>query len=145
MLCRNLNLHPYIEIKGNWDSTKFAIAYNIVKKYAMETKVTWLSTSINYLKFVAKTDSYARLCYIVETITESVISDCIGLYTAHNSVFIGAMYTNLTTATIQLAIDAGIPVEAYTVNDADTMLALDSYISGVTSDIYDYPSVLQGE
>ena len=141
VLCRNLDLHAYIELKGNWDSTLAGIAYNIVKKYNMQSRVSWISTAVSYLKLMRNRDNRARLGYVVNDIDATIISDLSNLILTENHVFIDCIYTALTDAKIDLAIAAGLPVETYTINSAATMKALNTYIDGVTSDTTNFETV----
>ena len=145
ILCRNLDLHAYIEIKGNWSSTKLAIAYNIVKKYAMESKVTWTSSSATYLAYAKGLDAYARLGYVVETISSTKIEECQALLTEHNNIFILGNYNNFTSEIIASVAAASLQLEAYTINTEEDMLDLDAYVCGVVSNTYDYSQVLLSE
>jgi hypothetical protein len=49
-------------------------------------------------------------------------------------VFIDCAYGNIPEEAVQLCADADIPLEVWTVNSEGEILALDAYVSGVTSD-----------
>ena len=51
-----------------------------------------------------------------------------------NEVFVDCACENATADVVQLCMDADIPLEVWTVNDKNTVLSLDPYVSGVTSD-----------
>lgn len=143
VLCKNLNIHPYIELKGGfWVTATFAVAYEIVKKYQMESRVTWISSSDGYLRLVKAKDEYARIGYIVTDIDSTKITTCTNLLTEHNSVFIDVIYTSITDGKIELAMNAGLPVETYTVDTESALETINGYVSGVTSNVYDYPAWL---
>lgn len=136
-LCRKLSLHPYIEIKSSTSFTQeqVDILINIVKRYGMTGKVTYISFSSVYLGYVKNTDPNARLGYVVDSVTDSVISVINSLKTDTNEVFADANVSVLTTAMVELCIAADIPLEVWTCNDADHIDSiLDPYVSGVTSD-----------
>ncbi|MBE5957503.1 MAG: hypothetical protein E7254_01390 [Lachnospiraceae bacterium] len=136
ILCRDLVLHPYIEIKNiDEDSTEQIenLVY-LVKKCGMKGKVTWISFNINHLQNVNNFDESARLGYVVSQITDESISQINELKTNSNEVFIDAQYDKVTNENIQQCIDADLPLEVWVVNEVEIILALDPYITGITSD-----------
>ena len=135
MLCRNIGLQPYIELKDTATYTENQIRslVDIVNKFGMKEKVTWISFSINYLRYVKNYDEKARLGFVVSNINESVITNANSLKTEKNEVFIDANYNNLTDEIVNLCIDANIPLEVWTVNSNNAILNLNSYVTGVTS------------
>ena len=128
-LCRKLSLHPYIELKGGSEA-QIKTLVNIVKKYGMLRNVTWISFTANCLKCVKAADASARLGLVVNSITADAVNTAKGLQNDVNEVFIDSG----TNDNISLCIEADIPVERWTVNSNSAVLALDPYISGVTSD-----------
>lgn len=136
LLCKNLALHPYIELKSTATYTEAQVQalVDTVKQYGMEGKVTWISFSSTYLGYVKDYDAYARIGFVVGTISSTSITTATGLKTGTNEVFIDANYANLTTALITLAVNADIPLEVWTVDTEAEITALDPYISGITSD-----------
>ncbi len=128
-LCRKLALHPYIELKTGTESQIKALV-SLVKNYGMLRNVTWISFSATYLEYVKSADSKARLGYVVDSITSNATTKAVELKNDNNEVFIDTG----TTDNIALCRDAEIPVECWTVNNEETILKLDPYISGVTSD-----------
>ncbi|MBQ8761694.1 MAG: hypothetical protein IJZ26_00025, partial [Clostridia bacterium] len=133
-LCKNLSLHPYIEIKDGATQTEVESLVTMVARYGMIDDVTWISFQSDALTYIKNKDNTARLGYLVSTITESTITTAKSLKTEQNEVFIDAKNENLTEQAINLCIAELIPLEVWTVNDIDTILSLDPYISGVTSD-----------
>lgn len=135
LLCKNLGLHPYIELKDNGGYTEAQIQelVDTVKKYGMQGKVSWISFTLKYLTYVKNYDDKARLGYIVGTISASVISDANTLKTNNNSIFIDAYYNNLNNELVNLCIADDIPLEVWTVDNINIINNLNPYISGVTS------------
>ena len=43
-------------------------------------------------------------------------------------------YSNITSAKVQLCIDADLPLEVWTANSESVITGLDYYVTGVTSD-----------
>ena len=136
-LCRSLGLHPYIEIKasdGYYTNEQLEQLMEIVKRYAMADRVTWVSFSSAYLSHIKECDPKARLGYVVMEVTDEAISFVSNLKTGSNDVFIDAYSDVLTHTQVAKCINADVAVEVWTVNDAITVNALDPYISGITSD-----------
>lgn len=136
ILCRNIGLHPYIEIKNSatYTSDQIKSLIDIVKRVGMRNNVTWISFTNQYLEYVKNHDNKARLGYLVSDITESIINTITALKTGENEVFIDATYSALTAEKVALCVDADLPLEAWTINTSDTIRLLDPYVSGVTSD-----------
>lgn len=134
-LCRSLSLHPYIELKQNGSYTESQIQgiVDTVKRNGMKGRVTYISFSATYLGYVKNYDSAARLGYLAN-ITTSAIATANGLKTTDNEVFMDVISSNITTANVDLCVAADLPLEAWTVNTAAAIVALDSYVTGVTSD-----------
>ena len=132
-LCKSLSLHPYIEIKDGATQTEVESLITLVARYGMIDDVTWISFESDALTYVKNKDNTARLGYVVSTITEDTITTAKSLQTEKNEVFIDARNSNLTEQTINLCIENLLPLEVWTIDDIDTILNLDPYISGVTS------------
>lgn len=128
-LCRKLGLHPYIELKSGTEAQVENLV-SIVKKYGMLRNVTWISFNANPLRYVRDVDPVARLGYVVNSITQDAVNTALGLRNGSNEVFIDAG----SDENISLCIAADIPVERWTVNSNSAVLALNPYVSGVTSD-----------
>lgn len=144
-LCRNLSLHPYIEIKYSPTPTSAQVQslIPIVKKYGMLRKVTWISFSDTILGYIKSVDASARLGFLLSSVNETSgdvtptnITRAQNLLTNTNEVFIDARSTDVISSTYKcgLCMDANLPLEVWTVNTASTIVSMDPYISGVTSD-----------
>jgi glycerophosphoryl diester phosphodiesterase len=137
LLCRNLGLHPYIEIKASdryYTEDQVKQLVDIVKRSGMTRKVTWISFSSAYLSYIMNYDPAARLGYVVNTITDEVVAFVQSLQTDKNEVFIDTSNDLLTNDQVGLCVAADIPLEVWTINDESTIRTLDPYVSGVTSD-----------
>lgn len=135
LTCRGLGLHPYIEFKqtGNYTQEQITNVVEIVKKAGMRGKVTYISFDSTYLEYVKETDSEARLGFL-SALNSGSITKAQNLMTGENDVFIDTSTYGLTDEQIELCIDAGIPLEVYTVNIESEVPNLHPYITGVTSD-----------
>lgn len=132
MCCKSLGLFPYIELKSGMTQARVNNIVASVKKYGMRDNTTYISFGLGSLGFVKNADSHARLGLVKQgTITEDIITSAESLKNEYNEVFIDAE-KGRTDAEIQLAIDADIPVEYWTVG-ADTIKSANPYISGFTS------------
>lgn len=145
ILCKQLGLHPYIELKNDVQYTEAQIlsVIGIVRKYGMEQNCTWISFALNPLYVVKRNAPYSRLGYIVSTITGKRITEAKFLRTQYNETFLDANITNLTSELITSTKAGGVALETYNIDTEAGMLALDSYISGVTSNIYNFQNVVK--
>lgn len=118
-LCKNIGLHPYIELKSNGNYTQEQIVeiVNMVKKNGMKGNVTYISFNKTYLEYIKQVDRQARLGYLVSNISETIINDVVNLRTGINEAFIDISYTDLTQDAIELCINNNLPLEIWTVND----------------------------
>ena len=133
LLCKQLGLHPYIELKTGTQE-QIRSATEIVRRYGMKENVTFISFRTDLLDVVKQEMPDVRLGLIVEEITENTLQKVTTiLQTPENSVFINCTYQNATEEAVLLCAAADIPLEVWTVNDESTVLELDPYISGVTS------------
>lgn len=145
-LCKDIMLYPYIELKsdGGYTQAQVESVIDMVNAYGLKGKATYISFSDTYLNYVKNYDEYARLGYLTSSPNTSYATYCRNLQTKAidkndkeiilNEVYLGAKYQNMTTEIYEACAAAGIPVEVWTVNTSSAILALDSYVSGVTSD-----------
>ena len=62
------------------------------------------------------------------------MTEATSLLTGKNEVFIDADFQHITQEFVEKCKNENIPLEVWTVNNTEDIIALDSYISGVTSD-----------
>lgn len=137
ILCKNIGLHPYIELKSSGSYTSAQIQQLVAEVAAagMQGKVTWISFSSKYLKYVKEADETARLGFVVSSnATDELIAQTQELQTGKNEVFLDLKYSLVTNEGAQKCIDAKIPLEVWTVNSESALLKLHPYITGITSD-----------
>lgn len=134
ILCKRIGLHPYIELKKNGAYTQAQIQalVEMVKNCGMYGKVTWISFSADYLRYVKTADPSARLGYLVSSVTSSVITTAQVLQTDTNEVFIDS--SDYDADAVSLCKAAGLPLEIWTINSTSTIQNMNAYITGVTSD-----------
>ena len=132
-LCRSLQLSPYIELKAETVTPEHVSALvETVKSLQMEDQVSWISFSPALLEAVKECDDTARLGYLVGTLGYNEITGAVLLSSETNRVFLDSSAYSETEC--RLCEENGIPLESWTINSVDQILALDPYISGVTSD-----------
>lgn len=133
-LCKKLGLHPYIELKRGFTQERMNTVVEMVKAHGLEGRVTYISGYASMLTYLKNADPYARVGVVSSTITADTIALVQGLMTGYNTVFLDANKSSVTDETVAMCIEADIPLEIWTVNDSDTITALNPYITGVTSD-----------
>ncbi|MBO5262000.1 MAG: hypothetical protein J6B45_03040 [Clostridia bacterium] len=135
-LCKELGLHPYMEIKNDATYTQEQVQslVDIVKKYGMEDNCTWISFNLTYLEYVKSADDTARLGYVSsKNVTQSMINSVKALQTGKNEVFLDISYNMLNENNVMLAIQNGLEIETWTVDNVNDIKARPKYISGYTS------------
>lgn len=132
-LCKYANIHPYIELKAGTEAQIKGLV-DTVKKYGMQGGVTWISFTEAYLQYINAAYGKARLGYLVNTLDSAAITTAQGLKTDSNEVFINSAVSAVTDDTAALCANADIPLEVWTINDKDNLLALPPYVSGFSSD-----------
>lgn len=135
-LCKRVGLKMYIELKAEQSPTSEQILglVNTVKRYGMLKNATWISFSSALLTMVNGHAPTARLGFVVTSITSSAIEWATGAKTDANEVFLDVESSTISTQGIESCVNAGVPVEVWTINDATKIAALDPYVSGFTSD-----------
>lgn len=135
-LCRNLGLHPYIELKNNATYTEAQIQglVDTVNELGMKGKVTWISFSSTYLGYVKAYDAEARLGYVANSVTSAVITTAQGLKTETNEVFVDS--GSRSDAECTLCIDGCLPMETWTVDSTETIINMNPYVTGVSSNSF---------
>ena len=132
--CRNLGLDVYVELKdvtGHYDDL-----LEITRKIGMKEHTTFIADSVSKLVEINNRDASYRVGYVVSSITEERISDAMAMFNANKNLFIDVNFSGLTDGGVNLAKGAGIPIEVWTVDSITSLLSLNAYISGVTSNYY---------
>ena len=131
-LCRDIGLHPYIEIKGNQTDAQIAALYSVVVEYQMLGKVTWIGGNASLQK-VKTIDDTARLG-IIGNGTAQNISDVLALQTGKNETFLDGWLSYITAENMAAIKAAGITLEAYSFGwTTSEITGMDRYITGFTS------------
>lgn len=132
-LCRDLGLHPYIEIKYGATQTQVESLVDIVKRYGMKGKVTYISFEPSLLTYVFNKDENARLGFVVSDLTEEKLNSVLHL-NANKNLFIDVSVGNVTDTVVELALKNELPLEVWSVNNYKNILNTNKYVSGFTTD-----------
>ena len=133
-LCRNLELHPYLEIKVNASTTKARVesVVDTVNSLGMQGKVTYISFGITELRTILAKDPTARLG-LVGGGGESSSNLAATLKTASNEVFVDADKVVATEVAVNYARSKGLGFEIWTVYDLLTARGFaDLGVNGMT-------------
>lgn len=136
MLCKEISLKPYIELKASNSYTKEQITslVHMVEAKGMSEISTWISFNYDYLLYVKEADETARLGYLSTKFSDEVIEKVISLRTGKNEVSLNLEFKQSFSWRIEKCKKENIPVEIWTVNDEIFISLINPYISGVTSD-----------
>ena len=132
-LCRNLGLHPYIEMKAETVTGEVRARQlaQIVEACGMKGKVTWISFSHYLLSVMRDCDPEAPLGYLVEYVDENAVAMANTLRNGRNRVFLDA--GSYTDQGCQICMDNDMPLELWVLDKEDQILSLNPFITGVTS------------
>lgn len=130
-LCSELNLYPYVEIKGypTYEQLKFLV--DTVNEKGVD--VTWISFGYKSLQTLAQLCPEGRFGWLLTMVSESNVNTLLKLKTEYNSVFVDCAYKYLKLDTIEYCKSRNVPIEVYTLDDTRVIAHIDPYISGVTS------------
>lgn len=139
-LCKSLDLCPYIEIKGTITDDEAKELIKIVINANMKDRVSWLSFSGDALSKIATYCPTARLVWVLtDTNATKIAANNVpyaksNLMTGQNQVVFDIWHTLATQDVVDVVSAENIPLEVWTVNDANTIKNLHPYVTGVTSD-----------
>ena len=148
-LCKELGLHPYIEIKGTMTDAEAQALIKIVADEGMIDGVSWLGFSGDALSKIAMYCPTARLVWVITDTNASKINANnipfaqANLMTGQNQVVFDIWYTLATQDVVDVVKKAGIPLEVWTVNDINAIKNLHPYVTGVSSDYYNAKEVFK--
>ena len=135
-LCKQIGLHPYIEIKSGCTAERAQGLVDIVKRYRMLRDCTWISFGATGLRYVSQADPQARLGLLASAISDSMITAALALKNDTNEVFVECDASNVDEDAVNRARNADLGLEVWGANSDQRILGLDLYISGMTSDGY---------
>lgn len=132
--CRNVGLYPYIELKEGLTPERAEMLMRLVRRYGMYGKVTWISFFADSLVYIKNIDPKARLGFLTEKLSIKDVDVAKSLRTVENEVFIDTKYTLVNEKTVKMCMDEAIPLEVWTIDTKEEIVALDPYVNGITSD-----------
>lgn len=146
-LCRNIGLHPYIELKGKFSTEQINIICDTVREVGLIGKVTYISYFAYNLKLVKDNYPICRLGLLSDRTTQGTIDIATTLKNEYNYVFLNINYSYLTQSVVTMCKTAGIRLEtwvtAFSSNEtAEKILDLDPYINGVTANALNAKTII---
>lgn len=147
-LCKELGLHPYIEIKGSITETQAKQLLQTVADAGMLDSVSWLSFSGDALAKIAANCDTARIVWVITDVDAAKLAANHvpfaqqNLKTGKNEVVFDLWHTLAKQDVCDLLKTHGIPLEVWTINDPNAILRLNPYVSGVSSDQYNAAQVI---
>lgn len=135
-LCRNLALHPYIEIEGEITSARAATLVQMVFDCGLQDNVTWISFAYESLLRIVEAYPKARVglnCVTTTGLTDNQIAYAERLKALGANVFFNTD-TNSISACVAKAMEMRLPMELWCPNTEEEILNLPAYVTGVTTD-----------
>jgi glycerophosphoryl diester phosphodiesterase len=132
ILCRNLGLRPNIELKvaANVDGL-----LDIVQQHRMLSECFWITSNENAIATITNRYPKSRIIVLAASpISAETITLAQNVKTPNNEVIVSLYPKNYSADDVSLCREAQLPLEISPVNSFAELLAIDTYISGVTSD-----------
>lgn len=134
--CREADVTPYIELKSRMTTEQVQTLMQLVEEAGMTDRVVWISFTWNLrmLQDVVAANPEAEVGLLSNGLANTTVAMAKTLQTGQNRVFLDVLHTAVNRLSMQLAAQAGLEVEAYTVNDAELANALTSLgVVGITT------------
>lgn len=134
--CREADVTPYIELKSRMTAEQVQTLMQLVEEAGMTDRVVWISFTWNLrmLQDVVAANPAAEVGLLSNGLANTTVAMAKTLQTGQNRVFLDVLHTAVNRLSMQLAAQAGLEVEAYTVNDAELADALTSLgVVGITT------------
>ena len=136
--CKANQITPYIELKTETisNSEQIKMIYDIVKKYDMCEKVEWISFSPDLLEMLGEIDVSVPFGYVVGVKDDSqlVMQRTLEMKERGMRVFIDTHY-QAQSAYLSFCKENDVPLELWGINNKSDLEQMDTYVSGVTTDI----------
>lgn len=133
-LCRDICLHPYIELKQG-SQAQIRSLVDVVHAKQMQNKATWFGGN-TLVSYVQGYDQSARVGILSNTLTSTNISQAQALKTSSNEVFLDTYISYLTSEILTMVKTSGLPLEVFTFSGSSTaaneIINMDKYITGFT-------------
>ena len=136
--CKRSGLYAFLEIKGTEEYINFTDAQlksivTLVNACGMKNSVSYFSFREAYIKKISEYDSTARVgvSYNSHFDTTEIARLVANLRTGSNEVFVLSYYK--ANAEVNACADNGVPMMVYTIDNANEIINMNKYISGVLS------------
>lgn len=136
VFCREADVTPYIELKSRMTTEQVQTLMQLVEEAGMTDRAVWISFTWNLrmLQDVVAANPEAEVGLLSNGLANTTVAMAKTLQTGQNRVFLDVLHTAVNRLSMQLAAQAGLEVEAYTVNDAELADALTSLgVVGITT------------
>lgn len=131
-LCRDIGITPRIELNVLTLSNAESM-YNVIDSCGMAEKVEYNCNSLEIAQYFLQRNPKAVIVYGLGEYDGSAINAVGALKTINNTIIVNMLYTAINSTAVATCRALGVQLEAWTVDDAQTIIGLDNYISGVTS------------
>lgn len=134
--CREADVTPYIELKSRMTTEQVLTLMQLVEEAGMTDRAVWISFTWNLrmLQDVVAANPEAEVGLLSNGLANTTVAMAKTLQAGQNRVFLDVLHTAVNRLSMQLAAQAGLEVEAYTVNDAELADALTSLgVVGITT------------
>ena len=143
ILCKRLGMHPYIDVKDSSITQEQANAiYSAVKAVGAENGVSFLVCSIDVFDSLQELMPKARYGFVISgepnENTQRYLLDMHGRANTFADCAVSAV-----DGWISFCKNYGIPVEVWTIDEEADIVALDCYVSGVTSNKLNAENVMK--
>ena len=115
--CKVNDIYMYLELKDGTQS-EIEADYALVDRLGMKKRVVWISFNATLLGHIKNIDSYARLQYLAESSSTSIVTTAASLKTENNQVGIDLSTSYVSQSIIDSATAAGLTVSVWTVTSA---------------------------
>ena len=145
MLCRRLDLHPYIEFKTSITIEQAEIIVNLVKHYGMINKVSYISYIAPALDKICDYDNVSRMAWLLApaSITQTNIDILKGFSTTNDIFIICADGNALTESMMSLVIDNDLELETVTYNNTVIKNLVNSSVVGIITEGINIAEILK--
>lgn len=133
LLCKQLALHPYIELKTGMTNAQIINLVDIVRDYGMLDSVTWIAYATGWFNIITTRHARSRIGVLMTSTTQATIDAAKAYRTGKNSVFLDTSVYDASAVALAKANE--MPMEVWTLDEDADILALDPYITGVTSNL----------
>ena len=135
-ICKNYQMTPVIELKGENNTQYYNEIVNLAEKYNL--KPVYISFHLENLKTMRKLDTTSKMYYLVQKISEKDIEDARSILDCGID-FNGNKEANFKNDILKKCRDQGLDLGAWTINDPEVMKKLEKNgVTLITTDSIEY-------